>query len=1233
TAGDDSVKDSFTVTVTDAANQSKSDNLVVLITDTAPEAKPDTGNVSEGSTLTVAAAAGVLANDKAGADGWNAGGAVVGVSNSSSVQGTANATGFTIVGQYGTLSLNKDGSYSYTSNPNAVTKGEADVFTYTVKDGDGDLSTATLTINVADVTGTPVTTTGGSVTEAGLAGGTSAGQGNVYSGSLSLQSGWTAQAASGTTANGTYTVKADGTYTFTLTSATTDVAGQAETNSFTYTAKDANGNTVTNTVTVTIVDDTPVAASINAGSLTEDAAQTSLSGTVAPAAGNSNSFGGDGAATTGATGWGSVSAKLGATTVNLGDYGKLTQNSDGTWKFELDNSKPATQALTTGQSIIVTMGYTLTDKDGDQRSNNVTFQINGVNDAFPDKNTTTEDHAVSGNVLLNDEGYVSGGALAITSFSVNGSTYSVGASAVNVMDAGKVVGTISLAANGGYVFTPSSDWSGKVPTVTYTTNTGVTSTLDIDVTPVADTPLVTVNVGAGSTPVTTSITATSVNSSNAGHTVTAYNINGSKGAVSVVTGTDHDGFGVVGAASGDSTEIGRSSSGSESLAIQFNVPVTAITVQFAWLASGEWARYQMFDEAKKPVVLGYNADGTVNAASGLYGFVKGGTDKVDTQFKLSVPAGNTISQIVFDAPRVDDDYLINKVTYTTATTYPLTITATPQDVDYSEAVTKVTVEVPKGVTLSAGTQIDATHWSLPLVSNGSYSVSIDPITKAVTITGLNMTVPENVQVNEIKVVAVVADGSSTADGSASFTSKPDAVDDTNSATLTSKSVATAPSITALATFTSGEANAWKLDNSSSTRVYKSNSELSSTDTLNSDKGKWLVSSVNGTTWDGSSTGGGLVLTDNNGRASGDAKAVTPTYTPTVAGTTLQFKVTSFSNASSSSDSVNWTLYKSTDGGVTWSAVSGQANSGVITGTGTYTTTALEADATYRILLTVHEGNSNSMDAAVTFDDFTANVPNPDTIVWSSTAVAGSVTSNDTLGTLGETSTLSVFNGSTWVNAASGGTTINGSYGTLLIKADGSYTYTPTASAAGAGKVEHFDYKLTQADGDTDTASLDISIDATGPGATTLAASRMASDTGSHEVHSTSSGDSLLGTAEDDLFIWHQGDAGTVSRPVTDVVKNFGASGNDALDLGDLLQGEEASSDLSKFLHLETRTEADGKTIDTVIKVSTAGALDANGNGFNQKILVEGVDLVGASHDQNALIKELIDQGKLKIDHS
>ena len=1246
TAGDDSVKDSFTVTVTDAANQSKSDNLVVLITDTAPEAKPDTASVTEGATLSVTAAAGVLSNDKAGADGWNASGAVVGVSNSSSVQGTASATGFTIVGQYGTLTLNKDGSYSYTANANAVSKAEADVFTYTVKDSDGDEKTATLTINVADVTGTPVTTTGGSVTEAGLAGGSDAGNGNAYTGNLNLQPGWTAQAASGTTANGTYTVNADGTYTFALTSATTDVAGQAETNSFTYTAKDANGNSVTNTVRVTIVDDTPVANSFSAGSLTEDGTTTTLNGSVAPTANNGNSFGADGAATSDAITWGTVTATLGGQAVILGDYGTLTRNASGTWTFVLDNSKPATQALNAGQTISVSMGYTLTDKDGDQRSSTVTFGINGVNDALPDTNTTIEDRAVSGNVLSNDQGYVAGGSLVVATFNVNGQQYNVGSNAVNVIDAGKVVGTISLAANGSYTFTPTSDWSGKVPTVTYATNTGMSSTLDINVTPVADIPLVTVNVGTGSTPVTTSITETSVNTSNAGHTVTAYNVNGSKGTVSTVSGTDHDGFGVSGAASGDSTEIGRNSTGSESLAIQFNIPVTAITVQFAWLASGEWARYQMYDEAKKPVVLGYNADGSVNTASGLYGFVKGGSDKVDTQFKLSVPAGSTISQIVFDAPRVDDDYLINKVTYTTATTYPVTITATPQDLDYSETITKVTVEVPKGVTLSAGTQIDATHWSLPLASNSSYSVSIDPVTKAVTITGLNMTVPENVQVNEIKVVAVATDGQDTASGTVIYKNEPVAHDDNVSAKLTSAMVAGTPESKTLANFESSEpsGNAWKY--SAATDMDKSGVSMAS-------ELGWVSSSISSSVLDAqlsSSSNRALVLTDSNGNGgsngttNGAATLWTPSYTTgKLGGEAFSFKVTT--DNLNNRDSAGWVLYKSSDNGQTWSTA---GKSGAITASTTKVSISdLLADTTYRVVLSVEDKTRGSTNPSLALDDFVVTVPTQ-VEQWSASAISGSVVANDSFGSFGETATLAVKVGSTWVNATAAGTTVTGAYGTLVIKSDGTYTYTPIANKSNVGEVEHFDYKLTQTDGDTSAAQLNISID--GPAAAKTAAlasmSLVTSDadssdahstnaltTSGHEVHSTSSSDTLIGTAEDDLFIWHQGDAGTVARPVTDVVKNFGASGNDALDLADLLQGEEASSDLSKFLHLETRTEADGKTIDTVVKVSTAGALDADGNGFNQKILVEGVDLMGSSHDQNAMIKQLIDQGKLKIDHS
>ena len=43
-----------------------------------------------------------------------------------------------------------------------------------------------------------------------------------------------------------------------------------------------------------------------------------------------------------------------------------------------------------------------------------------------------------------------------------------------------------MAADGGFTFTPAADWNGSVPTVTYTTDTGATGSLDITVTPVDD---------------------------------------------------------------------------------------------------------------------------------------------------------------------------------------------------------------------------------------------------------------------------------------------------------------------------------------------------------------------------------------------------------------------------------------------------------------------------------------------------------------------------------------------------------------------------------------------------------------------------------------------------------------------------------------------------------------------------------------------------------------------------
>ncbi|WP_217267505.1 VCBS domain-containing protein, partial [Achromobacter insolitus] len=61
TAGDDSVKDNFTVTVTDVAGVSSSNDLVIQILDTAPVANDDAASVTEDATAPVTG--NVLTND------------------------------------------------------------------------------------------------------------------------------------------------------------------------------------------------------------------------------------------------------------------------------------------------------------------------------------------------------------------------------------------------------------------------------------------------------------------------------------------------------------------------------------------------------------------------------------------------------------------------------------------------------------------------------------------------------------------------------------------------------------------------------------------------------------------------------------------------------------------------------------------------------------------------------------------------------------------------------------------------------------------------------------------------------------------------------------------------------------------------------------------------------------------------------------------------------------------
>ncbi len=409
----------FTYITRDEGGNEVTHTVTVTITDDAPTATDDSSTVSEGGLLT--STVGVLDNDKSGADGWKSGGAVVGVVAGNS-QGTPSigGVGTTITGKYGTLTLNPDGSYTYKANADSITTDEQDIFTYTVEDADGDRTTATLTIDVTNV-GVPGTTTNGSVDEAGLPTGSSASSNSeVSSGSLNLQPGFTAVASSGTTANGSYVVNADGTYTFTLTSRTNDGTG-SETNSFTYTAQDAQGNTVTNTVLITIADDAPTARD-DVNTVTEDTVLTAngnvIGGAGAASTDVADTRGADGATVTGAQAGpvsggghvpdGGVSTSNGAPIVLQGTYGTLVIHADGSYTYTLDNSKLATQGLNAADVVNDVFSYTLTDGDGDKSTASLRIEVKGSDDgvtvSVPTNDTATTPDGINTDHVVFESG-------------------------------------------------------------------------------------------------------------------------------------------------------------------------------------------------------------------------------------------------------------------------------------------------------------------------------------------------------------------------------------------------------------------------------------------------------------------------------------------------------------------------------------------------------------------------------------------------------------------------------------------------------------------------------------------------------------------------------------------------------------------------------------------------------------------------------------------------------------
>ncbi|RUZ04061.1 MULTISPECIES: VCBS domain-containing protein [unclassified Mesorhizobium] len=282
TGHDTTIIDTVAVAVDGIGGTHGGGNIVVTIVDDVPTAHLDIGNVTEGATLNVDAANGVLLNDVPGADGYAASGAVVGVAagnnTANPVSGGVNQV---IIGLYGTLTLQANGAYIYKATADKISANATDTFVYTIKDGDGDLSTTTLTISVANVTLTPINQTGqvneaaldmvtdpGDLGHGAVTGSNPPSTAETVTGQLNVAgTGITYTPISTTTAHGIFQLQTSGAWTYTLTSPFNSGAVQGANTltgaeSFTYTAKDANGNTVTGTVKIDVVDDVPAIASI-----------------------------------------------------------------------------------------------------------------------------------------------------------------------------------------------------------------------------------------------------------------------------------------------------------------------------------------------------------------------------------------------------------------------------------------------------------------------------------------------------------------------------------------------------------------------------------------------------------------------------------------------------------------------------------------------------------------------------------------------------------------------------------------------------------------------------------------------------------------------------------------------------------------------------------------------------------------------------------------------------------
>ena len=439
-------------TVTDGAGDTTDSSLTINVT-------PVSDLSDNNETVTVAEdtpATGNVLDNAATADGPL-------TVTSFTVDGNTYTAGDTVTLTEGELTLNADGSYSFTPNDNF--NGAVPVITYTVTDGAGDTTESTLTINVTPVSDLSDNNETVTVAEDTPATGNVLDNAATADGPLTVTSftvGTTTYAAGDTVTltEGELTLNVDGSYSFTpndnfngsvpaITYTVTDGAGDTTESTLTINVTPVS-DLSDNNETVTVAEDTPATGNVLDNATTADGPLSVTSFTVA---GNTYAAG---------------------DTVTLAE-GELTLNADGTYSFTPNDNFNGTVSVIT---------YTVTDGAGDTTESTLTINVTPVSDLTDNNEVVTiaEDTPATGNVL--DNAATADGPLSVTSFTVDGNTYTAG-DTVTLAE-----GDLTLNADGSYRFTPNDNFNGTVPAITYTVTDGAgdtdTSTLTINVTPVSD---------------------------------------------------------------------------------------------------------------------------------------------------------------------------------------------------------------------------------------------------------------------------------------------------------------------------------------------------------------------------------------------------------------------------------------------------------------------------------------------------------------------------------------------------------------------------------------------------------------------------------------------------------------------------------------------------------------------------------------------------------------------------